>query len=276
MTDCTDLAPHLTVEQAVTAYERADRAIRAGFALIAEAEKLLTDTFEGSQYGSIHLRGRWDRCPDFTDAPASLIEVRRQVWQALIARLELRRFMSITAWEQLQKDLERGEIPEITQATVLQMAEQFRSRMPQMLEQAVAEVFNWLRPRGGTRLAQYKTNDVVEVGRKVIIGWGVEQWACSWNVCSHADQKLSALENVFTALDGKGSVTRSHYSGIATTIRQIKVGQPCEGETEYFRFRGFKNRNLHIEFMRLDLLQKFNAIAGGANLRPAKEGTDAA
>jgi hypothetical protein len=33
----------------------------------------------------------------------------------------------------------------------------------------------------------------------------------------------------------------------------------------------YKNGNLHIEFLRTDLVQKFNAIAAGVVLKPGKE-----
>lgn len=39
------------------------------------------------------------------------------------------------------------------------------------------------------------------------------------------------------------------------------------GKTDYFRFRCCLNGNLHLEFLRLDLVAKLNAVAGGNRLR---------
>jgi hypothetical protein len=54
----------------------------------------------------------------------------------------------------------------------------------------------------------------------------------------------------------------------------IEQGQGGYGETDYFRVKCYQNRNLHIEFKRLDLLANLNAIAGGKTLRdqPRKNG----
>jgi hypothetical protein len=82
------------------------------------------------------------------------------------------------------------------------------------------------------------------------------------------EQQLTALENVFSSLDGKGSVSKGHISNLSEAIRKTARGQL--GQTEYFAFRGYANGALHLEFLRDDLLLKFNAIAGGARLRPQR------
>lgn len=45
---------------------------------------------------------------------------------------------------------------------------------------------------------------------------------------------------------------------------------PGPGETDLFAFRCCANGNLHLRFRRLDLLARFNQIAGGRRLRPQK------
>lgn len=39
-------------------------------------------------------------------------------------------------------------------------------------------------------------------------------------------------------------------------------------ETDMFRVKCYINGNIHLEFKRLDLLKKFNAVAGGMSLNP--------
>jgi len=80
------------------------------------------------------------------------------------------------------------------------------------------------------------------------------------------EQKFIALENVFSALDGKGQICKSHKSAIANELEKTRAANV---ETPYFKVKCFGNGNMHIEFKRLDLLEKFNRIAGGKNLRPA-------
>ena len=79
-------------------------------------------------------------------------------------------------------------------------------------------------------------------------------------------QHMTALENVFRALDGAGTSTPHYQSDIETAIG--KAGVDSRWSTKYFEGRCFKNHNLHLRFLRLDLLAEFNRRAGGACLRP--------
>jgi hypothetical protein len=262
------LARRLDVSALVAIYEQAERDIRAGCALIAQAEQALNDAFTMEATRGVRFRDRWDRV-NFSEPESSIAEVRRDIWRSLIERLELRRFMSIAAWKELSDQVEKGDPPEVTTESVNAMAKQFHDALPNMLEQAVEEVFNWLRPPR----SEYKTNSEFEIGERVILNWLLEPWGqlcSSWRVNYRFDPELTALENVFSALDGKGQITKGHYSQISTAIRQMpNTADRCEGETEYFAFRGFKKGTLHIRFKRLDLLARLNQIAGGKRLRRA-------
>lgn len=92
-----------------------------------------------------------------------------------------------------------------------------------------------------------------------------------WRVEHRQDQHLTALENVFSALDGKGQVSKQYYSQIFGLIDALPRGAECVGQTEYFAFRGYLNGTLHLTFLRRDLLARFNQIAGGRRLRPQQK-----
>jgi len=68
-------------------------------------------------------------------------------------------------------------------------------------------------------------------------------------------------------LDGNGTI-KTHRGPLIDAIEATKDGT---GETEYFRFKCFRNRNLHLEFKTLDLVAKLNAVAGGMRLRSQRE-----
>jgi hypothetical protein len=239
--------------------------VRTAFALLARAEKSLNETFRMGDLHHIHVRDRYShRSMNFGCVDDSLKELRRDVWQALVERLELRRMMSIAAWKTLDEQIQKGDPPPITRDSVTQMAQGFRDRMRDMLEEAVDEVFQWLRPPG----SKYKRNSELEVPQRVILSYCVSP---SWSggrldVNYHREPYLTALENVFRSLDGNGSTTKTHYSELSGAIKAAP--KPWTGETEYFAFKACKNGNLHLTFRRLDLLARFNAIAGGARLRP--------
>lgn len=261
MTDA--LAKRFTITEAVDVYERATAQIREGFRLVAEAEKMLNDTFTLGAFCSIHVSGYSGRVA-FDDPEPNLLRVRHDVWSAIIERLEVRRMMSVTRSKELARQLEKQELPELTVQSASELLHGFQSNLTRMLEEAVEEVFNWLRPRA----SKYKTNSEYEVPAKVVLSGVVEPgWSGGFRVIYHRDPELTALQNVFSALDGKGQITKTHYSQIHNLIEAKDF--PGVAETEYFRFKAYKNGNLHLEFKRPDLLARFNQIAGGARLRGA-------
>lgn len=265
------LAQRLTIGKAVAAYLDATAAIRKACTEMAEAEDRLNAVFTLDGIGQIRLIGH-HRSLDIHDPKDALLEIRHDVWRALVERLEIRRLMSSKRWDELsrcldRKDSDRKGMPEITERSVTELVESFHSNLHAMLEEAVEEVFNFLRPRR----SEYKTNSEYEVPRKVVLSHIVEKWdhrlCSSWRVNYHREQDLTALENVFTALDGKGQITKTYWSAISTAIRTD--GFTGIGETPYFKFKCFRNGNMHLEFRRIDLLDKFNRLAGGRRLRAA-------
>jgi hypothetical protein len=257
------ITKHLTVTEAVRAYEQAVAQIRHGFAEVAAAEALLRNTF----LSNVSVRDRYSRSTlDFTSPDDALFSVHKGVWRAIVERLELRRMLSIQRAKELDQMLDKGELPEITEENVAAFVRHFDSNLDDMLGEAIEEVFDWLRPRHN----RYKTNSELEIGRRVILSYVVEAGYGStpFRVNYNYDRELTALENVFTALDGQGQITKTHYSALSNAIKESPDGT---GQTPYFRFRACKNRNLHLEFLRLDLLERFNQIAGGRRLRPQKE-----
>lgn len=259
------LANRLTIAEVVRVYDEATAKIRGAFAQVSAAEQQLNDTFAMGDYMSTIHVNRHGRI-DFDRPDDVLIEIRHQVWSAIVERLEVRRMMSIARWKELQRQIEKKELPEITHESVGQLTSGFEKSLSAMLGEAVEEVFDWLRPRR----SDYKTNSELEIGRKVILAYVVEHTGygrSNWRVSYHYDQNLLALENVLHALDGRGQISKTHYSAIHNVVEA--EGFDGVGETDLFKFKCYRNRNLHIEFKRLDLLAKFNRIAGGHRLRPA-------
>ena len=264
--DGDQLATHLRPAELVAVYEQASADIRAGFALVDQAMGRINAAFTLDKPTGIGIQRSgeyvcWER-PE-----AHLKEVRRSIWHTMVERLEIRRFMSVAAWKELSEQIDKGEVPELTVEAIGAMVRQFSERAPAMLEQAVAEVFDFLRPPH----SDYKRNSEFEVPRRVALTWVIDTWYTKAFASEglrpryQCEQQLTALENVFSSLDGKGATTKGHVSQLSEAIRKTKRGEL--GQTEYFAFRGYNNGALHLEFRRLDLLQKFNAIAGGSRLR---------
>lgn len=263
----TDLTTRQTVAELVATYERAVTGIRVGFARVARAEDELTAAFDsGSFKYTFSVRDKYNHHGiDFDDPESCIAVLKREVWKRLVDRLEIRRMISIQRATQLDQQLEREEWPEITVENVLSWANGIQDKLPDMIQEAVEEVFDWLRPRG----QKYKTNSEFEIGQRVILTWVLEetQWQNKFHVSHYSQKHLTALENVFTALDGQGMVAKGSWQSVladAINTTPLDVGR---GETDYFKFKCFKNRNLHLEFKRPDLVDKLNKMAGGMRLR---------
>jgi hypothetical protein len=182
---------------------------------------------------------------------------KRRAWRVLVNKLGLRQIMSVARRAEFDKPLESGELPEIGEDTITDILCGLAGQAQDFATEAAREVFGILRPQH----SEYKTNDAFRVGRKVILRWTVER---CWNGTSfrpyHSrESHLTAIDGVFHRLDGKG-VLRDHRGPL---IRAINDSPSGHGETEYFRFRCYKNMNLHLEFKRLDLVRALNMQAVG-------------
>ncbi len=264
------LARRVTVRELVAAFEEARATVRATFATLVEAEKRLNAVYgRPDSYDRIQIdaSGGLFRS-DFEAVDECIERMTREAWAVIVDRLELRRMMSVSRWEALSKELREGDLPEITEENVEAFGRGYLDSLPTMHAEAVAEVFEWLRPRGQLEHPKYKRNSELEVPAKIVIEYAVERaWTgAGFRLQHHRGQKFQALENVFSALDGRGQITKTHRSALEDAIAASPDGK---AETPYFRVRCYKNGNAHIEFLRHDLLAKFNAIAGGRRLRPA-------
>jgi len=197
-----------------------------------------------------------------------LKELKKDVWQVLIDRMELRRILSVKRNEELRRQIETGEdLPDIDEAQILAMLEGTLANTSTFIEEAVQEVFEFLRPRN----SRYKTNTEFEIGKRVILFAVENKWGGGFRVDHYREQHIRAIDNVFHALDGNGTI-KTHRGPLIDAIEAAK-----DGETDYFRFKCFRNRNLHLEFKRLDLVAKLNAVVGGMRLRgePTNKRADA-
>lgn len=263
-----DLARKQTVTALVAAYQHAAAEIRRGFKIVRDAEQALTAAFgESGRAYSFQVRDRYRRTSiDFDRPDDSVAALKREAWGVIVDRLEVRRMMSVKRAAELDQQLDKAELPEITVENVLAFAHGIEDNLGNMLGEAVKEVFDWLRPRH----SKYKTNTEFEIGPRVILAHvvgDVYSWTTHFRVDHRYHKELVALENVFSALDGRGSIAKGSWQselGDAINTTPVSVGR---GETRYFKFRCFKNRNLHLEFRRPDLVDRLNKIAGGLRLR---------
>ena len=140
-------------------------------------------------------------------------ELKKDVWQVLIDRMELRRILSVKRNKELRRQIETGEdLPDIDEAQILAMLEGTLANTGAFIEEAVQEVFEYLRPRH----SHYKTNTEFEIGKRVILFALETKWGGGFRVDHYREQHIRAIDNVFHAMDGNGTIKthrRRHRGG---------------------------------------------------------------
>lgn len=258
-----DIASPQTLSTRVDAYLEAVKKIEAAYALLDEAQSTLRGAFD--EYLNVIPYHAADQ--PLETLKKAREEIKRRVWRRLIDLSQVRKVMSVKRAEDLDQRLEKGQLEEITHASVLGMISLLRDQTGDFAKEAVCEVYDFLRPNPNPDSRQYKTNSGAarwRLGKKVILSWIVEEGYSSYMrvPAGDGDRKLRAVDRVFHLLDGKG-VPEGYLCPLIDAINSSPDGL---GETDYFRFRACKNRNLHLEFKRPDLVTQFNRIAGGGNI----------
>ena len=185
----------------------------------------------------------------------------RWAWDVLVDALGVKNVMSVAKRKAFDEQLQKGALPPICEQTIASILLGLTGQAQDFARDAAREVFDMLRPRGH-RGGQYATNNPFRVGRRVILTYHVEQkWGGSgYRVDYNHQQELTAIDGIFHLLDGKGIMRVNKGPLIAAIDAVDKAGR---GETEYFRFKCFKNRNLHLEFKDLELVKELNLLAAG-------------
>lgn len=257
----TDLAKRETLNTMIGAYRLATSQVQEAYAILESAQTTLRSVFldaPGYRF-NVNERNTTDVGKKASDEVNA--RIKKDAWAVIVERMELRRMLSIQRRTELDSQIEKGELPELTDENVMALFETSAANVNTYLEEAVKEVFDFLRPPHSS----FKTNTEYELGKRVILSWMVEKgWSRGkFRVNYHREKYLTALDNVFHMIDGEGPV-KSYHGPLYDAITDSPDGT---GATEYFKFRSCMNGNLHLEFLKPALVAKLNAIAGGNRLR---------
>ena len=265
----TDIMERQTAEEMVHAYEEACQLIEQGYRTLAEASlKLDAVLNRGTAYSSFdvipHDRNFFNDKNPQEAADETIKRARKAAWRVIVNKLEIHKIASNKRWEEIQENLEKGNLPELTVPAIFDLLMSFQQNAHDIQEELVKEVFEILRPSTFYN-KEYKTNSKYEIGKRVILGWMVEEnYSGGYRARYGNEQKLISVDKVFHMLDGQ-AIPDGYRSPLVDAINTTDSGG--YGETKYFKFRCCQNMNLHLEFKRPDLVTQLNAIAGGARLR---------
>ena len=173
----------------------------------------------------------------------------RRMWRRAFDLTGFKQLMDAEAVAEFEKSL-HPSAPEFTEANIRSTFIDLRRSAGDMFRRGVFNVFRYLSD-------DYRTNakEPFRIGRKVVMVWMVGP-SFKRGICIRYGlpcDKLNDLDRVFKTLDSKPFIARSLETAMNA---DFECGRPFEDD--YYRAKAFKNGNMHLEFKRLDLLDKVN------------------
>lgn len=248
-----------TVDDIVNHYKRIVRETKAGYKLLARANTTLRESI--NQYGRVSPKGVYTDFDERT-LESVLHEVKCHTWKGIIDRIGIRNVMDSSKRKEIDNQLETGEgLPEVETEAIMKVIMSIVGNAESYMTASIKEAFEIIRRKSeGFK----STGQEWSVTDKAVLTYMIEKSYgrnSRYHVCygRSSEDALLSVESAFRMLDGKGPC-KGHSSELAGSINSSLSG---DGETEYFRWKAFKNGNLHLWFKRMDLVEEMNAVAGG-------------
>lgn len=272
MFDSTDLVEYHGATRLAAAYRTGVARIRSLIVELGDESKKLQEVFQ-SEFTSAwdvdvyFASERWDANAETALAVAE--HMKRTAWSVLIDKLGIRKVMSAKRQAELDEQLHRGHsrrshcetepapLPEIDEDTIMNVLAGMVQSADEFLQEAIEEEFRFWRP--SKESAPYVRNSEFKLQRKIIRPWMVEHVRGRWRPRYCNQGHVTALDRIFHSLDGAG-LPAGHYGPLTEAI--MEAGPDGKFQTAFFSGKCHKNGNLHLTFLRQDLLDKFNATAG--------------
>lgn len=195
--------------------------------------------------------------------------INRNAWAYMIDQVGIKQLMTPARRKEMEKQLEDDELPELTVDNVLGTLCSLAGRVDDLLIESMRYVFDWLRPWNSA----LKTNDPWKIGSRVIVVYGSEVgWGGGgFHLRYSKDAEFRALGNVFSLLDGKGveKYPDDLYTRFNEGMKDQRRGDKFRDQ--YFEFKCYRNGNIHIKFLRPDLVAKLNKTASENELPGQKK-----
>ena len=260
----TRIAVPQTVQDLVMNYQKAVFSYQTAFGSVIETQKFVEEALSGSP------RKGYFYSPHADTLRKILRELHVSTWRRIVEKLGLFKVMSLKRKKEFEDRCEKGDLPEITMQEVLSFAQTIYDAQDEILNETIDEVYTWLRPAAHRWHSGHKTNlknGRWFLGEKVILTYYLSDSSVSDNYyvsAGWAQDRLMQFDRVFHLLDGKG-VPDGYVSSLIDEINTTPYFSGAGGDTEYFDYRCYLNRNLHLAFNRPDLVKELNRRAGSSS-----------
>jgi len=261
----SDLVPYTTAEQLAAAYAditpRALQKMREFFEVMRELNTAFNPLGGSFSYS----------CTIEKECDTELIarEMKRTVWRMLINHMDLHRFMTPERKREFREmfvekhDNQENHIdnwPDITPESLCEVAAGMAISAEQYLDESCREVYNSMKPYASDDYVTNRQNRY-QLSPKVIVPFGVSRLSTNYHLnYGTTGERLEAFDTIMHLLDGK-DYPKGYRGELHPAVIQCDPSNNS-GETTYFKFKCFKNQNLHLVIKRLDLLDEFNWRCG--------------
>lgn len=251
----TDLIPRVTLDRLLTAHDESQALVSEALELMDRARATLSAVCGDrghlfSDRANLRYLARGDIARMREDATK---EIRANCWRTALQVTGIREMMGSKDAKEFDRQFEERSLPPFALENVQATLHGLAAESGELRTRAILEAFDILRPWRGA----HKTNDKAKVGKKVILARMIGSY---WGLSQHAEDTLRAVDKAFHVLDGKRPPT--YPGGLVTAIKTAKSANETSVQTEYFKCKWHKNTNIHIEFLRLDLLRELNRLGG--------------
>lgn len=220
-----------------------DEALR----LIADARRLTEMAKAALVKHGPYLMPRGGQLPE--DDKRIRAELDSSMWRRAFDMTGFKQLMDAQAVAEFERSLTPTP-PEFTEANIRATFIDLHLNACSMFRRGVVNVFRYLSD-------DYRTNatEPFRIGRKVIMSWMVGPSFKRGLQIRHGGSadRLNDLDRVFQTLDGRPFQARSLESAMNAAFEAGSIF-----ESDYYRAKAFQNGNIHLEFKRLDLLEKVN------------------
>lgn len=209
------------------------------------------------------------RCNEFRDM------LNMSAWKEILSGLNMDGIMTSGLQQAFASNVEKtGHLP-LTKANISAVVSAIIGNSGETMKKAVVEVFDlFTKYHSENRIPNsegWKTNKSWRCTKRVILPYWVEpSWSHGMQIRYEKAVAYRDIDKACCWLMGK------RYEDIVTIEKameaDMKGPQEMKGESEFFKFRYFKKRTVHLEFKDQVLLDRFN-IAANENKNWLGDGT---
>lgn len=262
----SEMIPFSSVSQMADAFERSMEAIAESQSLLRNALEHLNEAFQPEdRFRSNAFDAKIQTSNYRSNGTEDIARAFKQnAWRILIARLGVQKVMSSARQKELDSVLysnnltDVDKLPDITAQGINDVIAGYCSSAEEFLEESIREEYDFFKSHSQWEKLKTNKKSQFRLDKKVIKGYMISRswnrWETNWDRRRH----LTSIDNIFHLLDGQGCIASGVHGPLVDAIHN----SDGVGETEYFKFKCFKNGNLHLEFKRIDLLDRFNLICG--------------